>query len=54
MFGRSIQKKNDESYWSDPTYKEAIAFKPDIVILMLGTNDAKFKNWNQPDFEQDY
>lgn len=49
--GHTMMKNSDASYWSSTAYKDAIAFKPDIVILMLGTNDAKQRNWNQPAFE---
>ena len=34
------------SYWDQSTYKMAMASKPDIVTIMLGTNDAKGCNWD--------
>ena len=37
----------DCAYWDQPTYKEAMASKPDIVTIMLGTNDAKGCNWDR-------
>jgi lysophospholipase L1-like esterase len=36
-------------------YQKALAFKPNIVIIMLGTNDTKPKNWpHADDFTADY
>ncbi len=36
------------SYWNTPQFKAAIASSPDIVTIMLGTNDAKRCNWYGP------
>lgn len=50
----------DCSYWNTSTYPGAIASSPDIVTIMLGTNDAKCPfNWIDQQalgdsFEQDY
>ena len=38
-------KKGDNPYWTTGPLKAALASKPAIVVLMLGTNDAKFHNW---------
>ena len=35
----------DCSYWKKSMYQKAIESKPDIVTIMLGTNDAKWCNW---------
>lgn len=35
-------------------YRESLEWEPDIVILMLGTNDTKPWNWNPEVFRQDY
>ena len=32
----------------------AVAFNPDIVILLFGTNDAKQTHFNADTFESDY
>ena len=46
------------SYWDTPEYKAALASSPDIVTIMLGTNDAKPYNWDSEkgndDFLRDY
>ena len=43
--GRTMLTKGDTPYWTQGPFKEALASKPDIVVLMLGTNDARVKNW---------
>jgi len=35
----------DCAYWDQTTYPAAMASTPDIVTIMLGTNDAKEFNW---------
>ncbi len=35
----------DCSYWNTATWPKALASTPDIVTIMLGTNDAKVFNW---------
>ncbi len=35
----------DCSYWSTDTWQKAMQSSPDIVTIMLGTNDAKTFNW---------
>ena len=43
--------------WSNPLHrtintfiKKSLAFQPNIVLLMLGTNDSKPWNWNSADY----
>ena len=43
--GSTLLEKGDKPYWDQPAFLESSAFSPDIVIIMLGTNDAKPKNW---------
>ena len=33
------------SYWNSDTWQSALDSQPDIVTIMLGTNDAKIMNW---------
>ena len=40
----------DLPYIQSEQYKESLKSKPDIVILMLGTNDTKTYNWNPEDY----
>ena len=43
--GATLLKKGDKPYWDQPTYKEALSFNPNVVIIKLGTNDTKPQNW---------
>lgn len=49
-----MQKSGDFPYWNEDNYQDALISKPDIVILMLGTNDAKTINWDQTNYIKDY
>jgi acyl-CoA thioesterase I len=53
--GRTLLKKGDFPYWNEPQFDQAKAFRPDIVLIKLGTNDSKPQNWqHKAEFEQDY
>ena len=53
--GRTLLSKGDKPYVKEKAYQEALAMKPDIVIIMLGTNDTKPQNWKfEKEFEADY
>ena len=41
-------------YVTKKVYKDSLAWEPDVVILMLGTNDTKPWNWNPEVFRRDY
>jgi len=38
--GTVARRSGGRTYWSVPEFEAATAFEPDIVVLMLGTNDA--------------
>lgn len=38
-------KPGDCAYRNKVSYRQALAYKPDIVVLKLGTNDSKEINW---------
>lgn len=42
--GRTLLKKGDYPYWNESAYTESKNFLPDVVIIMLGTNDTKPQN----------
>jgi lysophospholipase L1-like esterase len=44
------------SYWGTPAFKASQAYGPDIVLIMLGTNDSKAANWRGGNntYEADY
>lgn len=53
--GRTLLSKGDKPYIKEKAYQDALAMKPDIVIIMLGTNDTKPQNWKfEKEFEADY
>lgn len=53
--GRTLLKKGDFPYWKEKAYQDALAFKPDVVVIMLGTNDTKPQNWkHEAEFVADY
>ena len=47
--GATLLKKGDRPYWKTGKYKGALALQPDIVVIKLGTNDTKPKNWKHKD-----
>lgn len=54
---RTMLKNGDRPYWNETQFTEAKALKPDVVIIMLGTNDAKLAtNWtpHKDEFDGDY
>ena len=53
--GTTLLRKGNLPYWNEKAFSDALAFQPNIVFIMLGTNDSK--KINRPfynDFEQDY
>ena len=55
--GRSattLLKHGNFPYWICKEFSDVFAYHPDIIIIMLGTNDTKTINWNADDFEKDY
>ncbi|QQL45208.1 GDSL-type esterase/lipase family protein [Sulfuriroseicoccus oceanibius] len=46
---RTILSKGDRPYIATQQYQAALQWKPDAVILMLGTNDSKPHNWKHRD-----
>ncbi|NJM38278.1 MAG: sialate O-acetylesterase [Akkermansiaceae bacterium] len=53
--GRTLLKKGDFPYWKEKAYQKALNAKPDVVIIMLGTNDTKAHNWkHEAEFVADY
>ena len=47
--GKTLLKDsaNGNGYTLTDTYQKSLAFKPDIVTIMLGTNDSKAENWTR-------
>ena len=45
LSGRTMLNKGDMPYMNEVAWKDAQAFKPDVVVIKLGTNDSKGHNW---------
>ena len=43
--------KGDLPYIDSKEYKESLKSKPNIVVLMLGTNDTKQANWDEVEYK---
>lgn len=54
--GKTMVRGSNDSYWKQNAYTDALASKPDIVVIELGTNDAKTYIWGTygKDFKADY
>ncbi len=44
--GATLQDSGDLPYCKMPPYEDSLSYQPDIVILMLGSNDTKPDNWH--------
>ena len=44
----------DTPYVKKRVYRDSLAWDPDVVVIMLGTNDTKKRNWDPEIFERDY
>jgi lysophospholipase L1-like esterase len=54
--GRTMLRNGDFPIWNEQLFKDALAFNPNIVTIMLGTNDSKYFNWDdhKGEFVDDY
>ena len=53
--GRTLLKKGDFPYWNEAKYQDSLKSEPDVVIIMLCTNDTKPQNWKfESEFVADY
>lgn len=51
---RTMLNKGDFPYMNELAWRDCLAFKPDVVIIKLGTNDSKPENWQYgADFKAD-
>lgn len=51
---RTAIKDADYPYTKEKLYQQSLDFKPDIVMIMLGSNDTKKTNWDKEKFIKDY
>ena len=56
LSGTTLLKNGDHTYWTSQQFKDSHSSNPDIVVIMLGTNDSKPFNWNthKGEFVGDY
>jgi len=54
--GATLMNSGDKPYQTLGAFTSAIGFAPDVVVIMLGTNDTKPHNWKNfaSDYEKDY
>ena len=43
---RTLLNGGDKPYQKQAAFQAALAYKPDVVVIMLGTNDTKPQNWS--------
>jgi acyl-CoA thioesterase-1 len=43
--GTTVLKEGDAPYEATPAFGQSLAYGPELVIIMLGTNDSKPGNW---------
>ena len=51
--GKTAQRAGDQPYWDTQEWVRAQALQAEIVVLMLGTNDAKTHNWDEDRYVRD-
>ena len=53
--GACVNPDGDQPYIGREVYQNSLAYEADVLVFMLGTNDAKPENWNGIDeFIKDY
>ena len=52
--GRTASDSGDRPYRAENLFQKALDFRPDIVIMMLGSNDSKPYNWDAAAVRADY
>ena len=49
---RSLLDSADFPYVEEPAHRASQEARPDVVLIMLGTNDARAPNWDAPAYEE--
>lgn len=52
--GACVIENSEKPYIKEKSYKKSLNYQPDILLIMLGTNDSKKHNWNRKKFRFDY
>ena len=50
---RTALRSGNKPYIKEKIYEKSLAFDPQIVVLMLGTNDTKARHWDAEKYEHD-
>lgn len=45
--GATLSRQTNRPYWKQPEFEKAREFRPNIVVIMLGTNDAHPDHWEK-------
>ena len=51
---RTAIKTGNHPYAREKLYRQSLEFRPDIVVILLGSNDSKKINWNREKYVRDY
>ena len=43
--GRTMANSGDRPYQNEPAWHQCLEWQPDVVVIKLGTNDSKTRNW---------
>lgn len=54
LSGAYMQKAGRSPYWTTSNFKDVFAYKPSIITISLGTNDARSTQWNRARYIADY
>ncbi|MFT5199740.1 MAG: lysophospholipase L1-like esterase/pimeloyl-ACP methyl ester carboxylesterase [Planctomycetota bacterium] len=54
--GATLLAKGNRPYIEEPAFLKLLEWNPDVVVIFLGTNDSKLRNWgvHGSEFEADY
>jgi len=50
--GATLLRKGHNPYHKTQAYSDALAFRPDVIIVALGLNDTDPRNW--PNYSNDF
>jgi lysophospholipase L1-like esterase len=51
--GAYVQKNGPSPYWTNGRLAQIFAWKPQVITIKLGTNDARAQDWNRANFIKD-
>ncbi len=55
LSARTLMNSGDRPYMKEDVWQEALDFQPEVVVIKLGTNDAKTANWaHKTEFTKDF